>query len=128
MKSKRNAARRERRDFSAEFKAEAVRLVAERRARGDTLAQVGRELDVKPDQLRQRGPNSNSVTAELGQGGRWSRWSRRCVGCGAKWPCCAKSKRSQKKWRCTSQRSRVEVRRDHSPSGRVPSATHVPGS
>jgi transposase len=52
MKSKRNAARRERRDFSAEFKAEAVRLVAERRARGDTLAQVGRELDVKPDQLR----------------------------------------------------------------------------
>ena len=52
MKSKRNAGRRERRDFSAEFKAEAVRLVAERRARGDTLAQVGRELDVKPDQLR----------------------------------------------------------------------------
>lgn len=52
MKSKRNGARRERREFSAEFKAEAVRLVAEGRARGDTLAQVGRELDVKPDQLR----------------------------------------------------------------------------
>jgi len=52
MKSKRNAARRERREFSAEFKAEAVRLVAERRAAGVTLAQVGRELDVKPDQLR----------------------------------------------------------------------------
>src|SRR5664279_581983 len=55
MKSKGNAgsaARRERRDFSAEFKAEAVRLVAERRAGGDTPAQVGRELDVKPDQLR----------------------------------------------------------------------------
>lgn len=42
MKSKRDAARRERRDFSAEFKAEAVRLVAERRAAGVTLAQVGR--------------------------------------------------------------------------------------
>ena len=43
---------RERRAFSAEFKAEAVRLVAERRAAGATLTQVGRELDVRPDQLR----------------------------------------------------------------------------
>jgi transposase len=47
-----NGGRRERRAFSAEFKAEAVRLVAERRAHGVTLAQVGRELDVRPDQLR----------------------------------------------------------------------------
>ena len=46
------AGRRERREFSAEFKAEAVRLVAERRAGGATLAQIGRELDVRPDQLR----------------------------------------------------------------------------
>ena len=46
------AARRERRAFSAEFKAEAVRLVAERRAAGETLVQIGRELDVRPDQLR----------------------------------------------------------------------------
>lgn len=46
------AGRRERREFSAEFKAEAVRLVAERRAAGVPLAQVGRELDVRPDQLR----------------------------------------------------------------------------
>ncbi len=55
MTSRRNAGsagRRERREFSAEFKAEAVRLVAERRAAGVTLAQVGRELDVRPDQLR----------------------------------------------------------------------------
>ena len=44
--------RRERRAFTAEFKAEAVRLVTERRAEGATLAQVGRELDVRPDQLR----------------------------------------------------------------------------
>jgi len=52
MKSSRKGERRERREFSAEFKAEAVRLVAERRAAGATLAQVGRELDVRPDQLR----------------------------------------------------------------------------
>jgi transposase len=44
--------RRERREFSAEFKAEAVRLMAERRTAGATLSQVGRELDVRPDQLR----------------------------------------------------------------------------
>jgi transposase len=55
MKSNRNAGpagRRERRAFSAEFKAEAVRLVAERRASGVPLTQVGRELDVRPEQLR----------------------------------------------------------------------------
>ena len=55
MKSNRKVGvggRRERRAFSAEFKAEAVRLVAERRALGVTLAQIGRELDVRPDQLR----------------------------------------------------------------------------
>lgn len=54
MKSKRlaGAARRERRAFSAEVKAEAVRQVAEWRAMGVTLAEVGRELDVRPDQLR----------------------------------------------------------------------------
>ena len=55
MTSKRKAGpagRRERREFSEEFKAEAVRLAAERRAAGGTLTQVGRELDVRPDQLR----------------------------------------------------------------------------
>jgi transposase len=55
MKSNKKAAsagRRERRSFSPEFKAEAVRLVAERRALGVPLSQVGRELDVRPDQLR----------------------------------------------------------------------------
>jgi transposase len=55
MKSNRKAGAvepRERRSFSAEFKAEAVRLVAERRALGVALAQIGRELDVRPDQLR----------------------------------------------------------------------------
>ena len=53
MKSSKKSGRRERRTFTAEFKAEAVRLMAERRAEGATLAQVGRELDVRPDQLRE---------------------------------------------------------------------------
>ena len=55
MTSKRKAGAagpRERRAFSAEFKAEAVRLVAERRAEGATLTQVGQELGIRPDQLR----------------------------------------------------------------------------
>jgi transposase len=69
MQTKRNAARRERRDFRAEFKAEAVRLVAERRAEGVTLARVGRELDVKPDQLR-----------------AWAKQQRRASGSGAALP------------------------------------------
>jgi transposase len=73
MKSNRKSERRERREFSAEFKAEAVRLVAERRAAGTTLAQVGRELDVRPDQLRawarqQRGaPGTGSGSAVPGE-------------------------------------------------------------
>ena len=72
MKSSRKAesvGRRERRAFSAEFKAEAVRLVAERRALGVTLAQVGRELDVRPDQLR-----------------RWTREQRQGTGAGSSVP------------------------------------------
>lgn len=71
MKSNGKAARRERREFSAEFKAEAVRLVAERRAAGVTLAQVGRELDVRPDQLRvwaqQQRRESGAGAAEPGE-------------------------------------------------------------
>jgi hypothetical protein len=61
MKSRRKAGtagRRERREFSAEFKAEAVRLVADRREAGGTLTQVGRELDVRPDQLRPWAPGA----------------------------------------------------------------------
>ena len=46
------AGRRERREFSPEFKAEAVRMIGERRALGVSLTQLGRELDVRPDQLR----------------------------------------------------------------------------
>lgn len=45
--------RRERRAFTDEFKREAVRLLHERRAMGVSVAQIGRELDVRPDQLRE---------------------------------------------------------------------------
>ena len=52
MGSSKKVVPRERRAFSAEFKAEAVRLVAARRADGASLTQIGRELEVRPDQLR----------------------------------------------------------------------------
>ena len=42
----------QRRFFSAEFKLEAVRRMQERQAAGVSLAQIGRELDVRPDMLR----------------------------------------------------------------------------
>jgi transposase-like protein len=41
-----------RRVFSAEVKLEAVRRMEERRAGGANLTQIGRELGVRPDQLR----------------------------------------------------------------------------
>lgn len=46
-------ARRERRAFTDEFKRQAVQLLHERRAQGVNVTQIGRELDVKPDQLRE---------------------------------------------------------------------------
>ena len=52
MGAKKVVPRRARREFSAEFKAEAVRMVTERRAAGEALTDIGRELDVRPDQLR----------------------------------------------------------------------------
>ncbi|MEO8945305.1 MAG: transposase [Gemmatimonadaceae bacterium] len=44
--------KQERRSFSAEFKLEAAQLMRSRRAQGVTLEQIGRELEVPPDQLR----------------------------------------------------------------------------
>ncbi|MBC7841201.1 MAG: transposase [Gemmatimonadaceae bacterium] len=41
-----------RRVFTAEFKQEAVRRMAERRAQGVSLQQIRRELDVSADMLR----------------------------------------------------------------------------
>ena len=42
-----------RRKFTAEFKEEAVRLMYERRAQGVTMIQIARELEVRPEQLRE---------------------------------------------------------------------------
>ena len=52
MGSSKKVVRRERRAFSAEFKTEAVRMLVERRAAGASLAQIGRDLEVRPDRLR----------------------------------------------------------------------------
>jgi transposase len=43
---------RGRRQFTAEFKQEAVRLMHERLSTGTTLKQISRELDIEDDQLR----------------------------------------------------------------------------
>ena len=43
---------RVRRKFSEEFKQEAVRRMAERRAQGVSVQQIGRDLDVRPEMLR----------------------------------------------------------------------------
>ena len=43
---------RTRRIFSAEFKQEAVRRMAERRAQGVSVQQIGRDLNVRPEMLR----------------------------------------------------------------------------
>lgn len=48
----RPSGQRVRRAFSAEFKVEAVQLMRSRRAAGISLEQIGRELVVRPDQLR----------------------------------------------------------------------------
>jgi transposase len=63
-----------RRVFSLEFKSEAVRRLGERRLQGVTLAQVGRELSVRPEMLhrweRQYGGKSRAdviETADLEQ-------------------------------------------------------------
>ena len=45
--------KRERRVFSPEFKQEAVRLMYERRAAGVKLSQIARDLEVRPELLRQ---------------------------------------------------------------------------
>jgi len=43
--------RRQRRQYTADFKAEAVHLLRRRRAQGTSLTQVARELDVAPGVL-----------------------------------------------------------------------------
>ena len=52
MTSRKRSERRERRDFSAEFKAEAVRMVAERRAMGDALEAIGADCAARGARVR----------------------------------------------------------------------------
>lgn len=51
--STRHSTRRERRKFTAEFKQEAVRLMYERRAQGVTMNDIARDLELRPEQLRE---------------------------------------------------------------------------
>lgn len=44
--------KRLRREFTREFREEAVKLMNERLDEGVSLAQIGRDLDMEPDQLR----------------------------------------------------------------------------
>ena len=44
--------KRPRREFTREFREEAVKLMNERLDEGATLTQVGRDLDLEPDMLR----------------------------------------------------------------------------
>jgi len=44
--------KRTRREFTPEFRQEAVKLMNERLDEGVALAQIGRDLDLEPDQLR----------------------------------------------------------------------------
>ena len=44
--------KRPRREFTREFREEAVKLMNERLDEGVALAQIGRDLDLEPDQLR----------------------------------------------------------------------------
>ena len=44
--------RRHRREFTLEFREEAVKLMNERLDQGVALAQIGRDLDLEPDLLR----------------------------------------------------------------------------
>jgi transposase len=50
---KKETAQRERRKFSPEFKQEAVRLMYERRAHGVTMHEIARDLQLRPEQLRE---------------------------------------------------------------------------
>ena len=55
-RSEKHEEKRERRSFSAEFKLEAVQVMRNRRAKGVSLEQIGRELDVRPNLLHSRQP------------------------------------------------------------------------
>ena len=64
---------KKRRAFSLEFKSEAVRRLGERRLHGGTVAQVGRELGVRPDILERWERQLGGQDPERGPRGRGSR-------------------------------------------------------
>lgn len=64
------AARRERRQYSAEFKAAAVDLVRRRRAQGRSVAHVARELEITPGLLWEWVRKLDPAAARHGQGVR----------------------------------------------------------
>lgn len=124
---KRSTTARDRRSFSEEVKTEAVRRLHERRMAGGTLASVAPELDVGQNLLRggaQRLTTSRQRPAQA----RSRRRSRSCGGCGWGTRSSRKRARSLKKSRCTSRRSRGEIRLYCPSSGRVCGATHVSGA
>ncbi|MEP6835275.1 MAG: IS3 family transposase [Gemmatimonas sp.] len=57
--------RRERRTFTAEHKADAVRMMHERRATGVSVAQEARELDIRAEQLRRWAQEANADRAAV---------------------------------------------------------------
>ena len=121
--------RRERRVFTEEFKRQAVQLMHERRAAGVSVTQIGRELDVNADQLREWARRMSAQDGGLAAAGvvespeqELKRLRREN----------ARLKEEQaflkKKSRCTSRGSRGEVRLHRSPSGRARRAAHVCGA
>jgi len=69
-RSRKVEAKRARRVFSHEFKVEAVGLLRERKGLGVSLAQIGRELDVRPDVLRRWARQLDQSGGERGDGRR----------------------------------------------------------
>ena len=85
-----------RRVYTEEFRAEAVRMMNDRRREGITLAQIGRELDLEPDVLRKWARQLGAWTPDLHvprpepSRPTWSS-SAKSAGCDARWRCCARS-------------------------------------
>jgi transposase len=73
MTKRKKVLRTGRRRFSEEFKDEALRQLAERRAAGESVEQIARDLDVDPTLLRAwartRGAGGGAVAAAAIEGG-----------------------------------------------------------
>jgi Transposase. len=57
--------KRPRREFTLEFRTEAVKLMNDRLAEGVALAQIGRDLDLEPDLLRKWARDLGKWTADM---------------------------------------------------------------